>query len=78
MKKLNDQRLEVGDIILTSGSNKVSKAVRRATNSDISHAMIHKREHVQGSLRQRISVAAVRTASGAAFCIAMPPMIRNV
>jgi hypothetical protein len=41
MKKLNDQRLQVGDIILTSSSNKVSKAVRRATNSDISHAMIY-------------------------------------
>jgi hypothetical protein len=41
MKKLNDQRLQVGDIILTSSSNKVSKAVRRATNSEISHAMIY-------------------------------------
>ncbi|MBR0910629.1 YiiX/YebB-like N1pC/P60 family cysteine hydrolase [Bradyrhizobium japonicum] len=41
MKKLNDQRLQVGDIILTSGPNKVSKAVRRATGSDISHAMIY-------------------------------------
>jgi hypothetical protein len=41
MKKLNDQRLQVGDIILTSGPNKVSKVVRRATNSAISHAMIY-------------------------------------
>jgi hypothetical protein len=41
MKKLNDQQLQVGDIILTSGSNKVSKAVRRATKSDISHAMVY-------------------------------------
>ena len=41
MKKLNAQRLQVGDIILTSGPNKVSKAVRRATNSDFSHAMIY-------------------------------------
>jgi hypothetical protein len=41
MKKLDDGRLRAGDIILTSGSNKVSKAVRRATNSAISHAMIY-------------------------------------
>jgi hypothetical protein len=41
MKKLDDGRLRTGDIILTSGSNKVSKAVRRATNSAISHAMIY-------------------------------------
>ncbi|WP_076860148.1 YiiX/YebB-like N1pC/P60 family cysteine hydrolase [Bradyrhizobium mercantei] len=41
MQKLNDQRLQVGDIILTSGPNKVSKAVRRATGSDISHAMVY-------------------------------------
>jgi hypothetical protein len=41
MKKLNDQRLQTGDIILTSSSNKVSKTVRRATNSEISHAMIY-------------------------------------
>jgi hypothetical protein len=41
MKKLNLQRLRVGDIILTSGPNKVSKAVRRMTKSEISHAMVY-------------------------------------
>lgn len=41
MKKLNPQRLQVGDIILTSAPNKVSKAVRRMTKSEISHAMVY-------------------------------------
>jgi hypothetical protein len=41
MKKLNDERLQVGDIILTSGPNKASKVVRRVTKSDISHAMVY-------------------------------------
>ncbi|MDH2399071.1 hypothetical protein QCM77_03665 [Bradyrhizobium sp. SSUT18] len=41
MKKLNPQRLQAGDIILTSGPNKVSKAVRRMTKSEISHAMVY-------------------------------------
>lgn len=41
MKKLNPQRLQVGDIILTSGPGKVSKAVRRMTKSEISHAMVY-------------------------------------
>lgn len=41
MKKLNPHRLQVGDIILTSGPGKVSKAVRRMTKSEISHAMVY-------------------------------------
>jgi hypothetical protein len=41
MKKLNDEKLKVGDIILTSGSNRISRKVRKWTNSDISHAMIY-------------------------------------
>jgi hypothetical protein len=41
MKKLNPQLLKAGDIILTSGPNKVSKAVRRITKSEISHAMVY-------------------------------------
>jgi hypothetical protein len=41
VKKLNDQRLQAGDIILTSGPNKTSRVVRKATRSDISHAMIY-------------------------------------
>jgi len=41
MKKVNPQRLQVSDIILTSGPGKVSKAVRRTTRSEISHAMVY-------------------------------------
>ncbi|MHC4049189.1 YiiX/YebB-like N1pC/P60 family cysteine hydrolase [Bradyrhizobium sp. 25ACV] len=41
MKKLNDENLKVGDIILTSGPNRMSRKVRKWTNSDISHAMIY-------------------------------------
>ncbi len=41
MKKLNDEKLAVGDIILTSGPNRMSRKVRKWTNSDISHAMIY-------------------------------------
>ena len=40
MKKLNDAKLKVGDIILTSGPNRMSRKVRKWTNSDVSHAMI--------------------------------------
>ena len=41
MKKLNDAKLKVGDIILTSGPNRMSRKVRKWTNSDVSHAMIY-------------------------------------
>jgi hypothetical protein len=41
MKKLNEANLKVGDIVLTSGPNRMSRKVRKWTNSDISHAMIY-------------------------------------
>ena len=41
MKKLDDAVLRVGDIILTTSSAAVSKAIRTATASEISHAMIY-------------------------------------
>jgi uncharacterized protein YycO len=41
MKKLDANKLRIGDIILTSDPNKVSKKVRQFTNSEISHAMIY-------------------------------------
>jgi hypothetical protein len=41
MKKLNDTRLLPGDIILTSTPEKISRAVRRMTKSEISHALIY-------------------------------------
>ena len=40
MKRLNEYSLQVGDIILTTASAAISKAIRMATRSDISHAMI--------------------------------------
>ncbi|WP_158665272.1 YiiX/YebB-like N1pC/P60 family cysteine hydrolase [Ensifer adhaerens] len=40
MKRINDTILEPGDIILTTSTEVVSKAIRMATRSDISHAMV--------------------------------------
>ncbi|MGN7954459.1 YiiX/YebB-like N1pC/P60 family cysteine hydrolase [Agrobacterium radiobacter] len=40
MKRINDRILEPGDIILTTSRAKISKAIRLATRSDISHAMV--------------------------------------
>lgn len=45
MKRLNEAALQVGDIILTTTTAKVSKAIRVATKSDISHAMIYVEMH---------------------------------
>jgi Permuted papain-like amidase enzyme, YaeF/YiiX, C92 family len=45
MKKLNEASLKVGDIILTTTTAAVSKAIRMATRSDISHAMIYVQSH---------------------------------
>ena len=45
MKKLNEATLKVGDIILTTTPAAVSKAIRVATRSDISHAMIYVQDH---------------------------------
>jgi hypothetical protein len=40
MKRINSEVLKPGDIILTNSTAKVSKAIRRITRSNISHAMI--------------------------------------
>lgn len=40
MKRINDTLLKPGDIILTTSTEAVSKAIRIATRSDISHAMV--------------------------------------
>ncbi|TCQ17483.1 YiiX/YebB-like N1pC/P60 family cysteine hydrolase [Rhizobium sp. PP-CC-3G-465] len=40
MKRINDSILQPGDIILTTSRAKVSKGIRLATWSDISHAMV--------------------------------------
>lgn len=45
MKKLREASLRVGDIILNTSTAKVSKWVRAATRSDISHAMIYVQDH---------------------------------
>jgi hypothetical protein len=45
MKKLDESSLKVGDIILTTTTAAVSKAIRTATRSDISHAMISVADH---------------------------------
>ena len=41
MKKLSEANLRIGDIILTTTSLPVSKGIRLATKSDISHAMVY-------------------------------------
>ncbi|MBI4995964.1 MAG: hypothetical protein HZC22_03515 [Rhodocyclales bacterium] len=45
MKRLNDSTLQVGDIILTTTTAKVSKTIRVATKSDVSHAMVYVEKH---------------------------------
>jgi hypothetical protein len=45
MKKLREEALKTGDIILTTTTAAVSKAIRLATKSDISHAMIYVHDH---------------------------------
>jgi hypothetical protein len=45
MKKLNEATLEVGDIILTTTTAAVSKAIQVATGSDISHAMVYVQDY---------------------------------
>jgi Permuted papain-like amidase enzyme, YaeF/YiiX, C92 family len=45
MKKLKESSLRVGDIILTSSTGNISKAIRKGTKSDISHAMIYVQSH---------------------------------
>ena len=45
MKKLNEASLRVGDVVLTTTTAAVSKAIRAATRSDIPHAMIYVQDH---------------------------------
>src|SRR6266851_772720 len=45
MKKLKESALRVGDIILTTSPEKISKIIRKGTKSDISHAMIYVQGH---------------------------------
>jgi len=45
VKKLREASLKVGDIILTTSTHAVSKAIRTATGSDISHAMLYVQDH---------------------------------
>ncbi|EQD44736.1 hypothetical protein B1B_13403, partial [mine drainage metagenome] len=41
MKRLNESALQIGDIVLTTSTAKVSKSIRRFTRSDVSHAMVY-------------------------------------
>src|SRR5665213_2713009 len=41
MQQLDPDKLEPGDIVLTSGNAVSSKAIRLATHSEISHAMVY-------------------------------------
>lgn len=41
MKKLRNEALVLGDIILTTTNEPLSKAIRRVTKSDVSHAMVY-------------------------------------
>jgi hypothetical protein len=45
MKKLNESALAVGDVILTTSKELVSKGIRFFTGSDISHAMLYVQSH---------------------------------
>jgi hypothetical protein len=45
MEKLREASLKTGDIILTTTTHAVSKVIRTATKSDISHAMIYVQDH---------------------------------
>ena len=41
MKRLREEAIRIGDIILTTTTTSVSKAIRLATGSDISHAVVY-------------------------------------
>lgn len=45
MKKLKESSLQLGDIILTTSTEKASAAIRTVTGSDISHAMVYVQSH---------------------------------
>ena len=41
LKRLNESVLKLGDIVLTTTTEPISRVIRLATNSDISHAMVY-------------------------------------
>lgn len=45
MKKINGSVLQAGDVVLTTSTERMSKAIRFATRSDISHAMVCVESH---------------------------------
>lgn len=45
MRKLNESVLQVGDIILTTTTDLLSKGIRKVTGSDIAHALIYVESH---------------------------------
>lgn len=45
MKKLNESALQIGDIILTTTTDWLSKRIRKVTKSDISHALVYIESH---------------------------------
>lgn len=45
MRKLNESVLQIGDIILTTTTDLLSKGIRKVTGSDISHALIYVESH---------------------------------
>lgn len=45
MRKLDPAKLRPGDVILTSDNSPISRAIRKASRSDISHAMIYVQSH---------------------------------
>lgn len=45
MRKLNESALQIGDIILTTTTDLLSKGIRKVTGSDISHALVYVESH---------------------------------
>jgi len=45
MRKLDEAALQIGDIILTTTTDLLSKGIRKVTGSDISHALIYVESH---------------------------------
>jgi hypothetical protein len=45
MRKLNETALQIGDIILTTTTDFLSKGIRKVTGSDISHALVYVESH---------------------------------
>ncbi len=45
MRKLDESALQIGDIILTTTTDLLSKGIRKVTGSDISHALVYVESH---------------------------------